>query len=288
MHMLLDAFGRALLYCFHPRVMLLSLLPMFLLVAGSWVLVYFFWDSAIAWVLQAFEGSGLVNAVLQWLESWGLTRIRSVLGPAVVLFVSIPVMVVFSLLVVAMFMVPLMSRLVAERRFPGLEKKKGAPVWLGVFWSLGETLLALLLMVLTCPLWLFPPLALVIPPLIWGWLTYRVMAFDVLAEYASTSERRLLMKQQRYPLFAMGVVTGYLGTAPALIWASGAMWIAMVPIVLPIAIWLYTLTFAFAGLWFAHYALAALAQLRQVSGAAPDDQVIEAQVKQVNAPESEL
>jgi Etoposide-induced protein 2.4 (EI24) len=282
MKMLLDSFGRAVLYCFHPRVMLFSLLPILLLVVGSWALVYFFWDGAIAWVLQAFDGNGLVNEVLLWLESWGLTRIRSVLGPAVVLFVSIPVMVVVSLLVVAAFMVPLMARLVAERRFPALEKKKGAPGWLGVIWSFGETLLALLLMVLTCPLWLFPPLALVIPPLIWGWLTYRVMAFDVLAEYASTAERRLLMKGHRYPLFAMGVVTGYLGTAPALIWASGAMWIAMAPIVLPIAIWLYTLTFAFAGLWFAHYALCALHQLRQASAGSSDGQVLDVQAREIN------
>lgn len=43
---------------------------------------------------------------------------------------------------------------------------------------------------LTLPLWLIPPLALLLPPLILGWLTYRVMAHDVLAEHADAAERR--------------------------------------------------------------------------------------------------
>ena len=67
---------------------------------------------------------------------------------------------------------------------------------------------------LSVPLWLVPPLVLVLPPLIWGWLTCRVMAFDVLAEHASADERRTILRGQRWPLLAMGVVCGYLGAAP--------------------------------------------------------------------------
>jgi hypothetical protein len=42
------------------------------------------------------------------------------------------------------------------------------------------------------------------------------------------------------------------------------MFIAMAPLLVPLAIWIYTLVFAFASLWFAHYALAALQRLRAV------------------------
>jgi hypothetical protein len=44
-------------------------------------------------------------------------------------------------------------------------------------------------LILTVPLWLVPPLALVIPPVIWGWLTAQVMTYDALAEHASREER---------------------------------------------------------------------------------------------------
>jgi hypothetical protein len=45
------------------------------------------------------------------------------------------------------------------------------------------------------------------------------------------------------------------------------MFIAMAPVLVPLAIWIYMLVFAFASLWFAHFSLAALAQLRVLPAA---------------------
>jgi hypothetical protein len=117
-------------------------------------------------------------------------------------------------------------------------------------------------MVASIPLWFIPPLVLIVPPLIWGWLTYRVMSYDSLAEHASTEERRALMKKHRSSLLTIGVICGYLGAAPSIVWASGVLFIALAPVLVPVAIWIYTLVFAFSALWFAHYLLAALAQSR--------------------------
>jgi hypothetical protein len=36
-------------------------------------------------------------------------------------------------------------------------------------------------------------------------------------------------------------------------------------VLIPVAIWIYTLVFVFSSLWFAHYCLAALAQLRALA-----------------------
>jgi ABC-type transport system involved in multi-copper enzyme maturation permease subunit len=60
----------------------------------------------------------------------------------------------------------------------------------------------------------------------------------------------------------MGVATGYLGAAPSVVWASGWFFAAAFVFLIPVAIWIYTLVFAFSSLWFTHYALAALEQLR--------------------------
>jgi hypothetical protein len=103
---------------------------------------------------------------------------------------------------------------------------------------------------------------LVIPPLIWGWLTYRVMGFDVLAEHASVVERQTILREHRWPMLWMGTIAGYLGAAPSLIWAFGALTVLFAPLLAVVAVWLYTLVFAFSALWFAHYALAALQTLR--------------------------
>ena len=99
-------------------------------------------------------------------------------------------------------------------------------------------------------------------PLIWGWLTYRVMSFDALSEHASKEERQELFKRYRSGLLGIGVVTGYLSAAPSIVWASGVIFAAAFLVLIPLAIWIYTLVFVFSSLWFTHYCLAALQRLR--------------------------
>jgi hypothetical protein len=223
---------------------------------------YFYWDAALDGVRQALESSMLVNRVWAWLHDAGMGSLKMVLAPLIVIFAVTPVIVVLSLLTVALLMTPALTSLVADRRFPGLERKRGASLVLSAWWSLGSTLLALLALLISVPLWLLPPLILLLPPLIWGWLTYRVMAFDALAEHASKEERKEIFRRHRGWLLGMGVLSGYLGAAPSVIWASGAWLAAAFVILLPLAIWIYTLVFAFSSLWFAHYCLAALQSLR--------------------------
>lgn len=257
-----DAFWRAVAYCLHPMVIALSLLPLLLMVLLSFGLGYFFWDGAVAAVAAWFEAFDLVQALLGWLERIGLGGLRAVFAPLIVLVLATPVIVLICLLLVAVCMTPFMVDLVGRRRFPQLQKLRGGSWLVGIVWSLGSTLLAVIALVLSMPMWLIPPLVLILPPLIWGWLTYRVFAFDALASHASADERRQLMREHRSTLLAMGVLCGYLGAAPSLLWASGAMFIALAPLLVPVAIWIYTLVFAFASLWFAHYLLQALQRLR--------------------------
>ena len=260
---LLDAFWRAAAYCLHPRVVLLSLAPLLLAGGSTLALGWFFWEPAVAGVRATLEGWSLIEAFLKWLESLGGTGLRTLLAPLIVVALVLPLVVVLSLLMVALFMAPALVSLVAKRRFADLERKRGASMWQAGLWSLGCALVAIMALVLSIPLWFVPPLILLLPPLIWGWLTCRVMAFDALAEHASAAERRQLLRERRWPLLAIGVVCGYLGAAPTLLWAVGAATLIFAPLLVLVSVWLYTLVFAFAALWFAHYALAALQQLRR-------------------------
>lgn len=271
MSKLLDSFWRAVMYCLHPRVIALSVLPLAIMEVLSLGLGYFFWEDALAAVRSGLESYELLNTMARWLEGLGWGNLRVVLAPALLLFLAIPVIVIASLLFVALLMTPAMVALVAERRFPLLQRKKGGSLLASLFWSLSSTLLAAIALIVSIPLWLIPPLILILPPLIWGWLTYRVMSYDALVDHASAEERREIFRRHRASLLGIGVLSGYLGAAPSLIWASGAMFVAMAPILVPVAIWIYTLVFAFSSLWFAHFCLAALEQLRKQNNAlAPD------------------
>ncbi|CAM3441953.1 EI24 domain-containing protein [Paracidovorax anthurii] len=262
MGLLIDSFWRAAAYCLYPRVIVLSLLPLVsiaLLTGLGW---HFLWDGSVAAVQAALESTEWLSFVWGWFQGLGLGEVPAVLAPLVVVALATPVIVVISVLAVAMLMAPALASLVAQHRFPALERKHGGSWVTSLLWSLGSTVAALVALVLSVPLWFIPPLVLVLPPLIWGWLTYRVMAFDALAEHASKAEREVLMRQNRMSLLGIGIVTGYLGAAPGIVWASGVVFAAAFVVLIPLAVWIYTLVFAFSSLWFAHYCLAALQRLR--------------------------
>jgi hypothetical protein len=80
----------------------------------------------------------------------------------------------------------------------------------------------------------------------------------VLADHADRAERQALMAAHRWQLLVLGVITGFMGAVPTLIWAMGALTLVLWLPMLALSVWLYTLVFAFSSLWFAHYLLAAL------------------------------
>lgn len=265
MQMMFDALWRALADCLRGKVIAWSLFPLLLMAFMGLLVGIFWWDGAVTVVQSWLERASW----LQWLWSWmgSATSTASAVAAAVtVVLVFSPIVIMIALAIVAVVMTPKMVDLVAERRFPHLQRKHGAGWVSSVLWALSSTAIALVVLLLSVPLWLVPPLILVLPPLIWGWLTYRVMTFDALAEHASKAERQAILEVHRYRLILMGVVCGYIGAAPSLVWASGIVFAAAFWILIPLAVWIYALVFAFSSLWFAHYGLTALYSLRASVG----------------------
>ena len=273
-----DSFWRALLTCMNPRVLLWSLLPLFVAGASVAVLGWAYWEPALDAVRSALDGWSLSADVYQWLHSVGAPGLRSVVAPMVVVALTVPVVLLGTLLLVAALAAPAVVRLVAARRFPDLQALQGAHWMQGLLWSLACTAAALVALLLSVPLWLVPPLVVVLPPLIWGWLTCRVLSFDVLAQHASAPERRIILRGQRWRLLAMGVACGYLGALPSLIWAAGSAALILAPLLALVAVWLYTVVFVFAACWFAHFCLAELQRLRLASASTPASAPIAASV----------
>lgn len=259
---LIDSFWRAAAYCLQPRVIALSLLPLVLIavvaLAGGWL----FWAAAVAWMQRVLEGAQWLAAVWGWLSHLGVGDLSGTLAPLLVVMGAMPVIVILCVLAVAALVTPALVRLVAQRRFPALERKRGASTLGSIAWSLTSAVAALGAMLISMPLWLIPPLVLVLPPLVWGWLNYRVMAFDALAEHASKAERQVVFARYRWSLLGIGVVCGFLGAAPGVVWISGVVFAAAFFVLAPLAIWIYTAVFVFSALWFTHFCLAVLQQLR--------------------------
>lgn len=264
-----DAFWRAVGYCLHPRVMLWSLLPVVLAGGVLAVAGWYGWEAAVDGVRHALERWQLTGVALDWLAAQRANELRAVLAPLVVVALAVPIVVVVILLLVGSSVAPAVVTLVERRRFPDLERRHGASALQSLAWGLVCALAALAALAVSVPLWVVPPLAMAVPPLVWGWLAGRVLAFDALAAHASAEERRVVLRTRRWPLLVMGMVCGVLGALPTMLWAAGAIAIVFAPLLLVGSVWLYTLVFAFAACWFAHYTLAELQRLRDAVAAAP-------------------
>jgi len=262
MNRMASSFWRAALYCLHPRVIWLSFLPVLALMAISAAGAYFYWQNAISALALLLESTVVMHPVRAWLGAVGLQGVSNMV-PSLLLIVGLtPMLVIATLLAVSVWMAPALVRLVAQRRFPDLIQRHGASWWSSLAWALGSSFLALMAIVVTAPMWIVPPLVLIVPPLIWGWLTARVMSFDALAAHADSTERQAVLEKNRASLLTMGMVVGMLGVTPSLLWTMGLMAIAMAPLLVPLSVWLYTLIFVFSSLWFGHFCLDALQELR--------------------------
>ncbi|MQR02046.1 EI24 domain-containing protein [Glaciimonas soli] len=262
MRSVIVSFGRALLSVLHWRMLMLTFLP-FLLSVVIWGLALWLGLQPLVDALQNYlVGSSGFDAASNTLSWLGLGALKAVLVPWIALWLLLPLMILTALIFVGIFALPAIARHVGKRHYAALELRMGGSL-LGSIWiSFSTFFLFCILWLVTLPLWLIPPLAFVIPAVLWGWMTYRVIAYEALSMYADKAEIKAILKAQRWPLLVIGIITGIMGAAPTLLWLGGALWIIVAPILAAGSIWLYVLVFIFTGLWFQYYCLDVLNQYR--------------------------
>jgi hypothetical protein len=260
----LKSFGFALVGTMHPRMLWLSLRP-FLIVSVLWgCLIWLTWTPALE-LLSIFLTTSIFTSWIQDGLIWaGFENARAWIAPLFFVMLIIPLITISLLVFIAFSTVPAIVNIVAKQAaYQDLDYKRGGGFFGSMIYTLWSALICLALVLLTLPVWWVPPLVAVLPPLLWGWLTMRLMSYDVLANHASSEERDVLLEKYRWSLLTMGIVSGMLGAVPTFFWATSALALILFPIVSFVALWIYSLIFVFAALWFSHFLLDALKELRQ-------------------------
>jgi hypothetical protein len=264
MQQVFKSFGLALVGTMHPRMLWLSLRP-FLIVSILWgSLIWLTWTPALE-MLSIFLTTSIFTSWIQDGLIWaGFENARAWIAPLFFVMLLIPLISISLLVFIAFTTVPTIVKAVTRQHtYQDLEQKKGGGFFGSLIYTIWSALICLALVMLTLPVWWVPPLVAVLPPLLWGWLTMRLMSYDVLAQHATSQERDTLLQRHRWPLLAMGIFSGMLGAVPTFFWATSALALVLFPIVSFVALWIYSLIFVFAALWFTHYLLEALKELRR-------------------------
>jgi hypothetical protein len=262
MNDLLRSFGRALASVLHPRMLWLTFAPFLAAVVVWGAILWFSWQTLIGATRSWLDGWSMTTTLYHLFDWLGFSSLHTAVAPFIVIAIAIPLIVVTVLLLIATLSMPSVIKHLSARQFASLEMRHGGSWYGSLAHSLWTTFVCLVLLVITLPLWLIPPFFALIPPLLWGWLTYRVMTYDALALHASSDERRILVRRHRLPLLLIGVASGLLGSLPTLLWASSVWLIVLFPVMTAATIWIYAFILVFSALWFGYYCLRALQRLR--------------------------
>lgn len=221
----------------HPRMLLVMLWPVLVALLLWLGLAFAFWSQAAAWLQLQFDQS----AAIGWaIGIWPLSLIAAHLASILLVLLFLPLVLITAVLIIGVFVMPAMVAMVAERAYPKLALRHGGS-FAGSLWNSVAALAWLaLLVLLSLPLWFFPPLWPVLPILLFGYLNQRVFRYDALAEHATRWEMETLIRRHRRDLLLLGVALALFGLIPLLGFFA------------PV----------YGGLTFIHYCLARLAQLR--------------------------
>jgi hypothetical protein len=212
LHSVIVALLAALQTFFHPRMLAQVLWPM-LLATVLWVgAAFIFWGNWMAGLTGLVQQTGLE----QWIAQGFLAVATHYLIATVLVLLLLPAIYVTALMITAIFSMPAMVDHVARKHYPTLERRQGGTA----AGSVGNALLAVAVYclgwVLTLPLWLFTPFALVLPIALMAYLNQRLFRYDALAEHASREEMDQVVERASGKLYLLGALTGLLQFVPLL------------------------------------------------------------------------
>jgi CysZ protein len=139
-----------------------------------------------------------------------------VVAHVIMFLLFVPLVYLTALLILSVFAMQKMVDHVAARRFPQLARRQGGSVAGSVLAGVGALIGAVLLGIVTLPLWLIPPLWPAIPVAILGWVNQKVLRYDAVAEHATAEEMRALFAANRGSLFVLGALLAVLAYVPPL------------------------------------------------------------------------
>lgn len=235
---ILDALARAFRDLFQFKVLWIVIWPIMAAVLLWLAMGAIFWDIFSGWIAGGLTAIGIQS----WLEGveprWIATGIQAVLH----LILFVPLVFVTALVITALFAMPALIGLVADRAYPQLKRESGSSVTGNLLNALLAIGVFIAIWVFTLPLWLVG-VGVVIPFIAAAYLNQRLFRYDALAEHASPEEMQTLFSKHQSSWWGLGLITGLLQFVPLLN--------LLAPVLTALA--------------FIHFGLARLAELRQRS-----------------------
>ena len=210
MNTVLSAYTAALRDLWAPRMLAVMLIPPLAALLVWGVLAWALSDDWARWVADWIATSPW----LAWVGKLGLSSVF-IWGSGIMAFaLLLPVMLITAVLVAEIVAMPIIVPWVSERRFPGLQQRKGGSIVGSAVNAITTILTFAALWVVTLPLWFTGIGALVLAPVLSAYLNQRLFRYDALAEHASAEEYREIIAGAKGRLFLLGMMLAPLYYVP--------------------------------------------------------------------------
>lgn len=211
MNPLLDALSRALRDLFNLRALWVAVWPMLLAGALWLVLGIAFWSTFSGWIAQGLSALGIEAWLAEIEPIWIAHGVQLIAHLTLFMFV-VPLT---ALLITALFAMPALIRLVAERDYPHLARERGGSL-AGNLWNACVAVgVFIVLWIASAPLWLLG-IGVIVPFVAAAYLNQRLFRYDALAEHASAAEMTAQFKNARGGWWSLGLLTGLVQFVPLL------------------------------------------------------------------------
>jgi hypothetical protein len=208
---ILGAMARALRDLFSLRVLWVVVWPMGVALLLWLALGVTFWSTFSGWIAQGLD----VIGIQAWLTDLEPVWVAHGIQLIVHLLLFVPLVMLTALVITALFAMPALIRVVAERDYPELKRECGGGL-AGSLWNAAVAIgLFAVLWLVTLPLWLIG-VGVIVPFVAAAYLNQRLFRYDALAEHASTEEMAALFKSERNGWWGLGLLTGLLQFVPLL------------------------------------------------------------------------
>ena len=235
-----QAFWRALRSQLHPSMIFALFLPVIVTIVLFSILLWFGFTPLNEWLKAQFDQSAIALYADPWVGAAGLLWLKSWLIPFIALFMLLPMAGIAGLAVTAIWIMPWVLSHLSARNYPDVQALGRHATVLSVWNAIWVSVVFLLGWLITLPLWLIPPLGLILSVFWWTFAFTKMMRIDALVDHASPTERKTILHQRSKGFWVIGLICALVNLFPP-------AWVF-----LPV----------FSGLVFAHYSFEAIRELR--------------------------
>lgn len=168
------------------------------------------------WVLGAVVQQMMEYPPMTLLVGWGLVWLANILAYLGGWMAIFAIAYLTASLLAAVVILPLILNHLSASEYRDVAAMGKDSFVAAAMNSLVASVVFVLAWLATIPLWLIPGFSLLIPLLLMGWLNRRTFAYDALSMHATESEWQAIRRDQKTPLFMLGLTMALLAHIPVI------------------------------------------------------------------------